>query len=247
MDINSLVKLGLSKTEAILYSALISLGASDVQKLLNKTGFYKSNTYDALERLCEKGLISKIISGNKRIYQLENPNSLIEFIQNKKNELYEQEQLANELSKQVKLSKKHKISAQTASVFTGIAGIKQIYSEIVEKKLNYLVFGSPIESETLVGDYYWKNLHAKQKEYKIKAKMIFNKSLRKWSKLISKEIAELRFFDNQFEPLTETTIYGSKVAFVVWTDKPVITIIDNEHVANSYRQVFNMLWKLSKP
>ncbi len=80
----------------------------------------------------------------------------------------------------------------------------------------------------------------------IKAKMIFHRSLRHWGKTIPKEIIELRFFDENFEPLTETTVYGTKVAFVVWTDKPIVTIINNEHVANSYRQIFNLLWKMSK-
>lgn len=76
--------------------------------------------------------------------------------------------------------------------------------------------------------------------------MIFHKSLRQWQDLIPKNLIELRFFDETFEPLTETTIYGNKVAFTVWTEKPTVTIIDNEHVAESYRQIFNFLWKQSK-
>jgi hypothetical protein len=125
--------------------------------------------------------------------------------------------------------------------------VKQVYSEIIRDKLDYLVFGGPKESSTVIGSYYWQNLHAKQKENGIKAKMIFHKSLRNWTELIPKKIIELRFFDEEFEPLTETTIYGTKVAFVVWTEKPIVTIINNEHVANSYRQIFNLLWKSSKP
>ena len=87
MNSDELRKLGLSQAEAELYIALLKLGASDVQKLVEETGFYKANTYDALERLCEKGIISKIIEGKKRIYQLQPPESLIEFVQKKKREL----------------------------------------------------------------------------------------------------------------------------------------------------------------
>ena len=73
MNENSLIQLGLSKTEATLYNTLIKLGASDVQSLINFTGFYKSNTYDALERLCEKGLISKVVQENKRVCRSPKP------------------------------------------------------------------------------------------------------------------------------------------------------------------------------
>ncbi len=76
--------------------------------------------------------------------------------------------------------------------------------------------------------------------------MIFHKSLRSWIDLMPKDITEVRFFDEKFEPLTETTIYGNKVAFVVWIEKPIVTIINNEHVAESYRQIFDLLWKQAK-
>ena len=246
MEIENLQKLGLSKTEATLYLALLKIGACEVQTLIEETGFYKSNVYDALERLCEKGIISKIIDSKKRVYQLQKPEALIELIIKKKESLEEQEEVARQLANEVTLKKEHIHTPETAMVFRGISGVKQIYSEIIEKKYNYLVFGSPKESETIIGDYYWENLHAKQKEYGIKARMIFHKSLRNWEKSVPKDIIELRFFDEAFEPLTETTIYGTKVAFVVWTEKPIVTIIDNEHVAEAYKQVFKFLWMSSK-
>ena len=246
MESQDLEKLGLSKTESKLYLALLKFGASDVQTIIRETGFYKANTYQALERLIEKGVISKVVEDNHRVYQIQNPQSLIEYIENKKSELQIQEEIAIELSKQVVLSKKHICIPETAIVMRGLAGVKQIYKEIIENKWDYVVFGSPSESEE-IGQYYWQNLHAKQHAKRIRARMIFHKSLRHWKKIIKIPEIELRFLDEEFEPLTETSVYGTKVAFVVWTKKPVVTIIDNEHVANSYRQVFELLWKSSKP
>lgn len=247
MDIVKLTKLGLSKSEAVLYMKLLKLGASDVQTLIKETGFYKANIYDALERLVEKGIISKVTEGNKRIYQLQKPESLIEFVEKKEEEINEQKKLAKKLAKSVEIAKKHIHSSETAMVFKGLSGVKQIYSEIINEKLDYLTFGGPKESETIIGDYYWQNLHAKQKQLGVKAKMIFHKSLRNWKRLIPKDIIKLRFFEGEIEPLTETTIYGTKVAFVVWVDNPIVTIIDNSHVSDSYRLVFEYLWKQAKP
>jgi sugar-specific transcriptional regulator TrmB len=245
MEKNDLKKLGLSQSESVLYLALLKLRSSEVQSLIEETGFYKANIYEALEKLCQKGIVSKVIENGKRIYQIQKPESLIDFIRKKKSDLDEQEKIASDLIKEIE-KKKINYTQETAMVFRGLAGVKQIYSEIIANKLDYLVFGSPKESEDIIGDFYWQNLHLKQKASKIKAKMIFHKSLRDWKKVIPKEIIELRFFDEEFEPLTETTIYGTKVAFVVWTDNPVITIINNSHLADSYRQIFNLLWKMSK-
>lgn len=246
MDVENLRKLGLSNTEATLYLKLLELGASDVQTLISETGFYKTNIYDALERLCEKGILSKVMEEHKRIYQLQKPESLVEFIEKKEEEISQQKKIAKKLAESVSITKKHVHSQETAMVFRGISGVKQIYSEIIEEKLDYLTFGSPKESELIMGDVFWQNLHAKQKQHKIKAKMIFHKSLRNWKKMIPKDIIKLKFFEGNLEPLTETTIYGTKVAFVVWTEKPITTIINNEHVANSYKLVFENLWRLGK-
>lgn len=246
MEKDVLVKLGLSQTEASLYLTLMRKGASDVNGLIQETGFYKANTYQALERLCDKGILSKVVEGRHRVYQIQSPNSLLEFVENKKEELNKQIILAKKLTEEVSISKKHLGIRETAMVFNGIAGVKKIYSEIVEKKLDYCVFGSPLESEVIIPDFYWQNLHQKQHALNIKARMIFHKSLRHWKKLIHQKEISIRFFDTKLEPLTETTIYGTKVSFVVWTDKPIVTIIDNEHVANSYRQIFEILWKASQ-
>jgi sugar-specific transcriptional regulator TrmB len=245
MNAKDLEKLGLSGTEASLYLALLKLGASDVQTLIRETGFYKANTYQALERLIEKGIISKVVEGNRRVYQIQNPHSLIEYVEKKKHEIEIQENVAKKLSAQVKLLKKHTHTPETAIVMRGFAGVKQIYKEIIDQKLDYLAFGSPSESDA-IGEHYWQNLHAKQHDTGVKAKMIFHKSLKHWNKIIAIPEVELRFLEEDFEPLTETIIYGSKVALVVWTDKPIVTIIDNPHVADSHRQVFEFIWKASK-
>jgi len=246
MDKSSLIKLGLSKSEATLYLALFKLGSSEVNKLVQETGFYKANTYQALERLCEKGIISKIIEKNHRVYQIQNPESLIEFIDKKKEDLENQKILAKKLTKEIESSKKKLHIQETASVFRGIESVKKIYRDIIKNKLDYYVFGSPPESATIIPDYYWKNLHAKQHEFRINSWMVFHKSLRHWKKLIPYKEVKIKFLDTKFEPLTETTIYGTKVALTVWTEKPVITIINNEHVAQSYKQIFDILWKIAK-
>jgi sugar-specific transcriptional regulator TrmB len=246
MNTQELIKLGLSKSEATLYLTLLKIGRAGAQELADETGFYDANTYQALERLCDKGIISKIIEGRKRIYQVQKPEALVEFIGKKKDDLEAREKLAKELVIKVEKVKKEISSHETAVVYKGIAGVKQVYTEIIKEKLDYFVFGSPAESEDLIGDYYWQNLHLKQREKKIKAKMIFHKSLRHWKELVPKDIINLKFLDEKLEPLTETTIFGTKVAFTVWTEKPVVTIINNKHVADSYMQIFNILWKKSK-
>ncbi|MCF7871897.1 hypothetical protein K9L97_02580 [Candidatus Woesearchaeota archaeon] len=246
MKIEDLEKLGLSKTESTLYLAMLKLGSADVKTLVYETGFFKANTYDAMEKLCEKGLISKIIQNNVRTYNLEDPDTLIEYIETKKSELDDKKRLAKKLSEQVKLSKDNIHSSETAVVLRGITGVKKMHRDMLDEGKDYVSFGAPEESDKLIPEYYWRNMHKRQVEKGIKAKLLFNKSLEYWKDAIPHKEIELRFFEKEFEPLTETTIYGDKVAITVYTEKPVVTLIKNKHMANSYRGIFEILWKQSK-
>ena len=201
MNIAELQKLGLSHTEAKLYLVLLRVGFSDVQRLIEETGFYKSNTYDALERLYDKGIISKIIEGNKRVYQIQKPDSLVDFIEKKRSEIDEQEKLAKELSKQVVVSKKTN-QIETAVVFRGISGVKQIYSEIINEitettskeysDKNYSDFKNDL-AEVVVG--FIKPFQQKRKEFEKDPKLvmqILEQSEEKAQDLAEKTMEEVR-------------------------------------------------------
>ncbi len=246
MNSSDLQALGLSAAESSLYLSLLRFGPSTVANLIKQTGMYKANIYQSLERLYQKGIVSHHIENAHKIFRIQSPDSLLDFIAQKEENIAKQKKLAEKLIVEVNCLKKLERSPESAEVFYGLAGVKKIYRDILERKLDCLVYGSPSESEFLIGDYYWKNLHQKQRDEGLKMKMIFHKSLRHWKNNLPKEVCDLRFFDDEFEPLTETTIYGDTIALTVWEETPIVTIIQNKHVATSYKQIFEMLWKQAK-
>ena len=59
MDTKILKEIGLTDTEIKIYLALLSLGATSAGKIVEDTGIYRKNLYDALNKLIEKGLTSE--------------------------------------------------------------------------------------------------------------------------------------------------------------------------------------------
>jgi len=79
---------------------------------------------------------------------------------------------------------------------------------------------------------------------KIIGKLIFHNSLRWWgNELNKKKLTEVRYTKNEFEQLTETIICGNKVAILVYSDNPYGFLIEDQTVADSYKEFFNILWK----
>ena len=84
MDITILEDLGLTSGEIKVYMALLELGNSTAGPLLEKSGLQNSVVHRALNTLIEKGLISFITEGKRKIYQATDPENFYTFIDDKK-------------------------------------------------------------------------------------------------------------------------------------------------------------------
>ena len=63
-----LTSLGLSKNEAKVYLALLDLGSATAGKIAEKSKVHRTNVYDALERLIEKGVVTYIFKKDIKNY-----------------------------------------------------------------------------------------------------------------------------------------------------------------------------------
>ena len=87
MNTEVLQEFGLSKTEAKVYLALLELGKSKAGEVTKKSLVNRTNVYDALERLIEKGLVSYVSENNKKVFEAVNPQRLQEILKDKHEKL----------------------------------------------------------------------------------------------------------------------------------------------------------------
>src|SRR3989338_3198728 len=80
-----LMEIGLSLNEARIYEALVELGEASVNTLSVKTTINRSNVYDAMERLCEKGLAIEMFIKSQKHYKAVHPRRLLELLKEKEN------------------------------------------------------------------------------------------------------------------------------------------------------------------
>ncbi len=246
MDTKDLEKLGLNKNEAIVFIALINLGESTGGELIKKTSFHRNIIYDNLDKLLDKGLVSYISKSGVRYYKISSSNAIMDFIQFQKKEIDEKQIIAKKIVQEISSEEKKEKFRSGAQLFEGILGYKTMMKDTLKENKDYVVFGCPGESVSLIGEDWWKNYELKRIEKRIKVRMIFNKDLKKYGNSILNDLTKIRYFSEEFEGLTETMVYGDKVGIIVWTEKPVVTLIENKEAAKSYLKYFNLLWKSSK-
>src|SRR3989338_6864093 len=83
MHEQTLMDLGLSLNEARIYEALVDIGEASVNTISIKTKINRSNVYDAMERLCNKGLTTELFVKSKKYYKAIHPRRLLELLKEK--------------------------------------------------------------------------------------------------------------------------------------------------------------------
>lgn len=126
--------------------------------------------------------------------------------------------------------------------YTGIEGIKQLLEALLEAGgAEHHTFGSAKQS-LMLGDEFWTDYHSRRAKLGIKAKLIFNESLKDWTNQNKYPKAEYKFIKKKFEPLTETIIRNDKIGIIIWSEVPVGVLIDNKVAAESYDKFWKIMW-----
>ena len=239
MDITILEDIGLTPAEIKIYLALLELGTTTAGPILQRTGLQNSVVHMTLNKLVEKGLVSFIKEGKVNHYQAADPKHIIEFI-NEKKERFEQ------IMPELLLKQQSSPEKSEIITFRGIRGIKELLLELLDAGGNeHHTIGSAKES-LMLGDAFWISYHNKRASKGIKAKLIFNDSLKEWCDVNKYPFTEYKFTNIGFEPLTETIIRNNKIGIIIWTEKPLGILIQNKIAAESYDKFFNLLWNGTK-
>lgn len=246
LEIKDLLQLGFNKNEAIVYLSLIKFNVADARRIIQDTKFHKAIVYDNLDKLLDKGLVCVYTENRKKIFKISNPNSLVEFFNEKEKQVINQKQIAKKIAKQIVQVKTPELEDQVAEVHRGIKAIRNFYYKSLESKKDYVVLGAPKESVEIMGQIFWKNYHLKRIRKKISINMIFNSSLKKFGESLKNKYTKIKYFEQEFEPLTETHIQEDFVAIIVWTKDPILFLIKNDSVSKSYLKFFEKLWKQAK-
>lgn len=236
-----LQKFGLGQSEVKVYLALIELGASLAGDITKKANINRSNCYDALQRLMEKGLVSYVIKANRKYFQAETPQKFLELIKEEENQLKNKEHEIKEILPQ--LIEKSRISAEKpeATIYKGKKGIKSIFEDILKHKECW-VFGSSGKFKEVLGSFF-ELFQKRVKENKIKCKLIASEAVRN-TEIVAH--AETKFLPKNYITLSSTIVYDSKVAIISWTENPIGFLLEDKQTADSYRTYFNFMWNTAK-
>jgi len=240
MTLGILRKIGISDGEIKIYSALMDLGLSPLNKIHERTGIERRNIYDILNKLIERGLVTYVRENKKRLFQISHPSKVVDYIEEKKNDL---DRIKDEIDKEIpalleKFSlRKHGINAE---IYRGFEGVKAVWEDMLNYKEIYWI-GS--------GRYVPKRLpiwFANWNRRRIKSKVIiFNLMKAELKKEVKSpyDYEQLRFLPREFDGNpTAIGIYGNKIVNFLLGEEFFAFVIESKELAESYTKYHKYLW-----
>ncbi len=239
MKEGALTDLGFSKNESKVYYSLLRLGPSTAGVIAARSNIHRTNAYDALERLAERGMVTYIFKGNKKYFEAVDPNQILELL---KDRMRKFETVLPTLQLDFKLSKE----SNKAHIFEGIAGVRAITNDMLKENKEISVFGIPKDVAERLKSFI-NVFHKRRIEKKITMYHLYDADAReRIGFLNSLPYTEAKYIPHDIESPATTLIYGHKIAFVIWSEPILSILIESDRMANQYKKFFTLLYKMGK-
>ncbi len=232
MKLHELSKLGLTETESIIYQTVLKIGRCTVKEISKEAGFHRTNIYDILEQLKEKGLITYSKEGKSTYYKASDPTNLYQILEEKKEFL---DQILPELVN-MQEEEKDKISVE---IYKGNEGMKAVWRDVLKE--NKPTYGFGIKGQLRENlPTFAKQWLRDAKKQKLKYYGIYTE------KNTPSYYTKIKFVSEELSGPVATIIYGDKININIWEPSLVAITIKSKLVAEMYKKHFDLLWKIAK-
>lgn len=246
--LETLIAIGFSDREALVYLTLLELNEALPSVISRLSGVKRPTTYQILEELEKRGLVSHIKRKNLLFFQACRPEHLIK---NQKAQFEETKKQLDLLEKSLpELNKLHQDFTATPqmSVFKGKEGLIQIMEDTLTTKTELLCWADiELAAFTVLQDYYPTYIKKKvQKKIWLKGIFPYDEKSKLWKARSKRELREIYLIPKEKFPFeNEINIYDDKVSIISHEDQVGI-IIQNAHIANTQRSIFNLAFEYAK-
>lgn len=227
--------LGLTSNEVKVYLTLLRIGRSRAGRLAKECGLERTSVYNALQGMIRGGIVSYVIESGSKVFSAANPQRIVDLFR-------EKEERASLILPELESLKKFEREKESILKFKGYTGIKSVFADILrtcKRGEEYLVIGLEGQLSERMPTFAEIFVARKDKK-KLKARVIL-RSTRGIKKKISKYTSIKYVPANVISP-ANITIYGEKVAIVMWSEIPEAVIIENKEAAAAFKAYFEFMW-----
>lgn len=247
MNAELYASLGLSPNEAKIYDALLESGEATVGEISVAAKIHRRNTYDAINRLIEKGLCFEILSTTEHRYSAVDPDKLTELLAEKQTVL---QQHLPDLKRRF-----HARSAkEEAYIYRGMASMKNIWRDILRVREDTYIIGAK-------GQWWDPRLETSRvaflreaKRIGVKFHLLFDREMKERMGRLGPDFpasSDFRYLPKAYSTNSIIQIFGDYIVTYTgasvgtFSEDTVFFVIKSRDLAADYRKWFGYMWSVS--
>lgn len=241
-------KFGLSEKESNCYRFLLEQGSQTAAMLGKHIGETRTNTYMILDRLEKAKLVNIDESRAIRHYEAADPAILQKNIVERQQELKQtQRALAQTLPELRSLYNLNRLKPGVVYL-EGLKGLEIMLDDMARSQEEALIIPSGDSPKIAEAWAVLQKGVNKRAKLGAKSKIIFPEAIRHEIefKRLKKQGMTIRFWGSKEYP-GEIVVYGDKCAFTTYSPSIVSTILTNDVIAQTLREIFEDIWQQSSP
>jgi sugar-specific transcriptional regulator TrmB len=245
MNLNNLEQLGLTNNEIKIYSFLLKKESSTTGPIIDSLSLSSSRVYASLQELIKKSLVSYYLKNNTNYYRAESPDNLIKLAEEIKSNI-------SPIVEELKQIKKEEQKEEFSAIYEGYLGFKQAFQLLLKetsKKEEILTIGfSPFKQGFTTVRNYLRNVDHERYKKKIPMRILLDINMKDTiGKDREKEpYTEVKYLPKGYITPSALSIFKDYVIHWVWKENPTTFVIRNKEINESFRNYFNLLWKMAK-
>lgn len=224
---------GLTGNEARVYYELLRKGSLSANELAKKISMDRTLAYTVLNHLIEKGLVTYVMKSSKKFFEATEPVNLLHTVR-------EQEAYIKNLIPDLEKLEQIKESSHEINVYEGKEGLRS-FMRLVMKYPSISSFGATGRAY----DAFYESPHLVKETIKrgFTGRIILNPEHRDHQITKIKNLS-IKYLNVKSE--ATTTIFGEYVSIHLLVHKPIVIVIKNKEIAESYKNYFEFLWNAAK-
>lgn len=238
-----LLSTGLDEQRANVYLVALSHGEATAKNIAEELGMNRTAVYDNLRVLEERGYITTLHEGKRKVFVPLHPKELYKRIENQKQQL--KDLLPDFLSLYAGESKKPFVQ-----MFTGQHAARELFEDILAvTKKEYVYFSPQQLTYSMVDKTFmkqWVQRRVKKgiqsKSLRIKGKDVLNEPM------FNEEAAylrQIRYLPAYVDLKSSIYVYEHNIGVISTKREGAAFIMHSPDLAFSFRQIFDFMWSVS--
>ncbi|UZE94241.1 MAG: helix-turn-helix domain-containing protein [Candidatus Pacearchaeota archaeon] len=242
MNKNILRKIGLTDSELEIYLDIVKHGESLASEIAPRIKISRTYIYDSLQNLISKGLIVYVIKNGRRYFKALEVEKLLEYLDEKKEEIEKQKKDVLDLIKELKVFQKPIREKPIVEIFEGKEGLKTILNDIVKQGKDIVAWGATDRIKNYLPEWFLERYVKEKVKKRIETRQFYVEG----EKTLEGPGYILKAVSKEFSNPVTFGAYADRIIIFFWSEIPIIIRVKNKNIANSFRKHFEFLWKKIK-